>query len=94
MLVLVFYLMYIQIFLLVFLQRFAAVIMRIREPKTTALIFASGKMVSVAKASGSFCNYSFKNVLSMLVFIASEMPSGLVGLSLSFFFSLIYVDEN
>ena len=25
--------------------RFAAVIMRIREPKTTALIFASGKMV-------------------------------------------------
>lgn len=28
-------------------QRFAAVIMRIREPKTTALIFASGKMVQV-----------------------------------------------
>jgi transcription initiation factor TFIID TATA-box-binding protein len=27
------------------LKRFAAVIMRIREPKTTALIFASGKMV-------------------------------------------------
>merc|ERR1712023_444651 len=26
-------------------QKFAAVIMRIREPKTTALIFASGKMV-------------------------------------------------
>lgn len=30
---------------LIRLQRFAAVIMRIREPKTTALIFASGKMV-------------------------------------------------
>lgn len=30
------------------MQRFAAVIMRIREPKTTALIFASGKMVSTA----------------------------------------------
>ena len=29
------------------LQRFAAVIMRIRDPKTTALIFASGKMVNV-----------------------------------------------
>ncbi|RUS15962.1 transcription factor TFIID-domain-containing protein [Jimgerdemannia flammicorona] len=28
-----------------FRKRFAAVIMRIREPKTTALIFASGKMV-------------------------------------------------
>ena len=27
------------------LQRFAAAIIRIREPKTTALIFASGKMV-------------------------------------------------
>lgn len=26
-------------------QRFAAVVMRIRDPKTTALIFASGKMV-------------------------------------------------
>lgn len=26
-------------------KRFAAVIMRIREPKTTSLIFASGKMV-------------------------------------------------
>ena len=26
-------------------QRFAAVIIRIREPKTTALVFASGKMV-------------------------------------------------
>lgn len=26
-------------------KRFAAVIMRIRDPKTTALIFASGKMV-------------------------------------------------
>ena len=26
-------------------QRFAAVIMRIREPKTTALVLASGKMV-------------------------------------------------
>jgi transcription initiation factor TFIID TATA-box-binding protein len=31
--------------LTVILQRFAAVIMRIRDPKTTALIFASGKMV-------------------------------------------------
>ena len=27
------------------LQRFAAVIMRIRDPRTTALIFSSGKMV-------------------------------------------------
>ncbi|KAK7822249.1 tata-box-binding protein 2 [Quercus suber] len=35
-------------------KRFAAVIMRIREPKTTALIFASGKMVSFDQAFGTF----------------------------------------
>lgn len=35
----------------IYLQRFAAVIMRIREPKTTALIFASGKMVSFKSGS-------------------------------------------
>ncbi|GJY34454.1 TATA-box-binding protein [Tanacetum coccineum] len=33
------------------LQRFAAVIMRIREPKTTALIFASGRMVCTGAKS-------------------------------------------
>uniref|UniRef100_A0A7N1A5L5 Uncharacterized protein n=1 Tax=Kalanchoe fedtschenkoi TaxID=63787 RepID=A0A7N1A5L5_KALFE len=32
-------------------SRFAAVIMRIREPKTTALIFASGKMVCTGAKS-------------------------------------------
>ena len=37
------------------LQRFAAVIMRIRDPKTTALIFKSGKMVrGVVVCSRSF----------------------------------------
>jgi TATA-box binding protein (TBP) (component of TFIID and TFIIIB) len=44
------------------LQRFAAVIMRIREPKTTALIFASGKMVSFSKAFGTFLNYNCRKV--------------------------------
>ncbi|GAU43309.1 hypothetical protein TSUD_390080 [Trifolium subterraneum] len=32
-------------------MRFAGVIMRIREPKTTALIFASGKMVCIGAKS-------------------------------------------
>jgi transcription initiation factor TFIID TATA-box-binding protein len=32
-------------------RRFAAVIMRIREPKTTALIFTSGKMVCTGAKS-------------------------------------------
>lgn len=35
-------------------KRFAAVIMRIREPKTTALIFASGKMVVTGAKSEEF----------------------------------------
>ncbi|CDY23601.1 BnaC05g39930D [Brassica napus] len=35
-------------------KRFAAVIMRIREPKTTALIFASGKMVCTGAKSEYF----------------------------------------
>ena len=30
------------------LQRFAAVIMRIRGPKTTALVYASGKSVTIS----------------------------------------------
>lgn len=32
-------------------KRFAAAIMRIRDPKTTALIFASGKMVCTGAKS-------------------------------------------
>ena len=36
-------------------QRFAAVIMRIRDPKTTALIFASGKMVCTGAKSEEAC---------------------------------------
>lgn len=36
-------------------KRFAAVIMRIREPKTTALIFASGKMVVTGAKSEDLC---------------------------------------
>ena len=38
-----------------FLQRFAAVILRIREPKTTALIFASGKMVVTGAKTEDAC---------------------------------------
>lgn len=45
-------------------QRFAAVIMRIREPRTTALVFSSGKMVCTgakrsATVSQSLSLYSF-----------------------------------
>ncbi|XP_004288530.1 PREDICTED: TATA-box-binding protein 1-like [Fragaria vesca subsp. vesca] len=37
-------------------KRFAAVIMRIREPKTTALIFASGKMPALLQTMASNCD--------------------------------------
>lgn len=36
-------------------KRFAAVIMRIREPRTTALIFSSGKMVCTGAKSEELC---------------------------------------
>lgn len=44
------------------LQRFAAVIMRIREPKTTALIFASGKMVCTGAKSEAESKLAAKKV--------------------------------
>lgn len=43
-------------------QRFAAVIMRIREPKTTALIFASGKMVCTGAKSEQDSKLAAKKV--------------------------------
>jgi len=48
--------------LLLALQRFAAVIMRIREPKTTALIFASGKMVCTGAKSEAESRLAAKKV--------------------------------
>jgi transcription initiation factor TFIID TATA-box-binding protein len=48
--------------LLLWLQRFAAVIMRIREPKTTALIFASGKMVCTGAKSEQDSKLAAKKV--------------------------------
>lgn len=42
-------------------KRFAAAIMRIREPKTTALIFRSGKMVCTGAKSESDSHTAAKN---------------------------------
>lgn len=41
-------------------RRFAACIMRIREPKTTALIFKSGKVVCTGAKSEEICQTSSK----------------------------------
>ncbi|CAJ2499866.1 Uu.00g027190.m01.CDS01 [Anthostomella pinea] len=54
-------------------KRFAAVIMRIREPKTTALIFASGKMVVTGAKSeddSKLASRKFARVIQKLGFSA------------------------
>jgi len=43
-----------------FYQRFAAVIMRIRQPKTTALIFSSGKVVVTGAKTEDECKLAAK----------------------------------
>ncbi|KAF2558422.1 hypothetical protein F2Q68_00017837 [Brassica cretica] len=48
-------------------KRFAAVIMRIREPKTTALIFASGKMVCTGAKSEYFSKMAARKVAFVLL---------------------------
>jgi transcription initiation factor TFIID TATA-box-binding protein len=52
---------------LIYGQRFAAVIMRIREPKTTALIFASGKMVVTGAKSEDLAKLAARKVSPLLV---------------------------
>jgi hypothetical protein len=45
-------------------KRFAAVIMRIRDPKTTALIFASGKMVCTGAKSEDHSKLAARKVIA------------------------------
>ncbi len=57
--------------LILTLQRFSAVIMRIREPKATALIFSSGKMVitgAKSEENAQTASRKFASVLSKLEF--------------------------
>ena len=52
-------------------KRFAAVIMRIRDPKTTALIFASGKMVvtgAKSEQASKLASQKFGRIISKLGF--------------------------
>ena len=60
-----------------FLQRFAAVIMRIREPKTTALIFASGKMVGFDQAFGTFLSTTVEVLFYKLFYMPLKCHLGL-----------------
>ncbi|CAI0410233.1 unnamed protein product [Linum tenue] len=67
-------------------KRFAAVIMRIREPKTTALIFASGKMVCTgakSEAQSKMAARKYARIIQKLGFSAQfkyepELFPGLV----------------
>jgi len=55
-------------------KRFAAVIMRIREPKTTALVFASGKMVvtgAKSEDSAKLAARKFARIIQKLGFTAN-----------------------
>jgi transcription initiation factor TFIID TATA-box-binding protein len=55
-------------------KRFAAVIMRIREPKTTALVFASGKMVVTGAKSeddSRLASRKYARIIQKLGFNAS-----------------------
>ncbi len=47
-------------------KRFAAVIIRIREPKTTALIFSSGKMVITGAKSEEMSQTAAKKYAKMI----------------------------
>ena len=47
-------------------KRFAAVIMRIRDPKTTALIFASGKMVCTGAKSEETCRTASRKYVRII----------------------------
>ena len=58
-------------------QRFAAVIMRIKEPKTTALVFASGKMVCTGARSEDDATLAARKVNPLLNHCRS--PQDLVG---------------
>jgi transcription initiation factor TFIID TATA-box-binding protein len=65
-------------------KRFAAVIMRIREPKTTALVFASGKMVVTGAKSeddSRLASRKYARIIQKLGFSA-KFTVRLVGLSI------------
>uniref|UniRef100_A0ACD5TNZ3 Uncharacterized protein n=1 Tax=Avena sativa TaxID=4498 RepID=A0ACD5TNZ3_AVESA len=67
-------------------KRFAAVIMRIRDPKTTALIFASGKMVCTGAKSEEHSKLAARKDFKIQNIVAScdvKFPIRLEGLAYS-----------
>lgn len=59
-------------------KRFQAVIMRIREPRTTALIFASGKMIITGARSEEAASIAAKKVRSLCPCLLLSLPCSLL----------------
>lgn len=64
------------------LQRFAAVIMRIREPKTTALVFGSGKMVCTGAKSEEHSKLAARKVKASSNIVLCFISLAMSGLSI------------
>ena len=62
-------------------RRFCAVIMRIREPKATAMIFASGKMVCTGNKSEEWVSAIGLNLSLSLLLHTCVLKAGIAGVS-------------
>ena len=56
-------------------NRFAAVIMRLQKPKTTALIFRSGKMVITGAKSETDCSLAGRKYAKIIYKIIGKQPN-------------------
>jgi len=71
-------------------KRFAAVIMRIREPRTTALIFSSGKMVCTGAKSeedSRLAARKYARIVQKLNFPVSKICNNSISLDITIFIS-------
>lgn len=72
-------------------KRFAAVIMRIREPRTTALIFSSGKMVCTGAKSEEDSRLAARKYARIIQKLGFPVSKHFLLYMFTFTFSNIYV---
>lgn len=60
-------------------KRFAAVIMRIRDPRTTALIFSSGKMVCTGAKSEDQSRFAARKYARIVQKLGFEVGNSILG---------------
>ncbi|KAF2306941.1 hypothetical protein GH714_022645 [Hevea brasiliensis] len=75
-------------------KRFAAVIMRIREPKTTALIFASGKMVCTGAKSEQQSKLAARKVYVGVELLLIGLDFGIVQSDMKLSFSMLELSKS